>query len=89
MLLVSHNEPPKEGRTMFPHYDQMSALVGDRHRHYEAKARHRRFLRAARQSSEGAPTRVEPTTTPLDAIPTAARQVVSPGRTPGETHRAA
>ena len=73
---------------MFPDYHMINALVVERHDRLRGRALRQRFLRSQRPSTT-LPTRPEPSTTQLAAFPTAARSVVSPGRTPGETHRAA
>ncbi|HET6664731.1 MAG TPA: hypothetical protein VFG94_10755 [Acidimicrobiales bacterium] len=73
---------------MFPDYHMINALVVERHDRLRSRALRRRFLRSARPDGT-LPNRPEPSTTRLAAFPTAARSVVSSGRTPGETHRAA
>jgi hypothetical protein len=73
---------------MFPDYHMINALVVERHDRLQNRALRRRFLRSARPSL-ALPDGSEPSTTQLATLPTAARSVVSSGRTPGETHRAA
>jgi hypothetical protein len=73
---------------MFPDYHMINALVVERHDRLRGRALRRRFLRSAHADAQ-VPSRPEPSTTRLAAIPTAARAEVSPGRTPDETHRAA
>jgi hypothetical protein len=78
---------------MFPDYHLMSALVADHRSLLEDGARKRRFLRAGRRVrhdiAPSSPNRPDRTITAVEAVPTAAPQVVSLGRTPSRTDRAA